>query len=171
MQYSKRDPDFTTVTCLEWKTILENDAHKDVIIESMRFLSTDGRASIYGFVIMCNHFHFVWQIMGEHELEDVQRDFLKYTGQKILMNLRNVGSPLLLELVVDAKDRKHQVWERNSLSVALWSQAVLSQKLKYIHDNPVRAGLCRYPEEYKYSSARFYLCNEKNWDFLSHYNG
>lgn len=48
---------------------------------------------------------------------------------------------------------------------------VLIQKLNYIHNNPVKAGLCKYPEEYKYSSARFYLCNEKDWDFLAHYKG
>ena len=30
------------------------------------------------------------------------------------------------------------------------------QKMEYIHYNPVEAGLCSYPEEYKYSSAKFY---------------
>jgi hypothetical protein len=35
----------------------------------------------------------------------------------------------------------------------------------------VRAGLCPYPEDYKYSSARFYLKNEKDWDFLVHVDG
>ena len=78
---------------------------------------------------------------------------------------------MLSELIVNAKDRRRQIWERNSLSVPLWTQDVLVQKLSYIHDNPVRAGLCRYPEEYKYSSAKFYICNEKDWDFLVHYNG
>ena len=36
------------------------------------------------------------------------------------------------------------------------SEKILIQKLKYIHENPVRAGLCKYPEEYKYSSALLY---------------
>ena len=72
---------------------------------------------------------------------------------------------MLNELLVNAKDRKHQVWERNSLGVPLWSQEVFLQKLEYIHNNPVRAGLCRYPEDYKYSSARFYEKNERDWDF------
>ena len=32
--------------------------------------------------------------------------------------------------------------------------------------NPVKACLCEYPEDYKYSSARFYVKNEKDWDFF-----
>jgi hypothetical protein len=30
------------------------------------------------------------------------------------------------------------------------------QKLRFIHENAVRAGMCKMPEEYKYSSALFY---------------
>jgi hypothetical protein len=37
----------------------------------------------------------------------------------------------------------------------LWTQAVLKQKLDYIHSNPVTAGICRYAEKYKYSSESF----------------
>ena len=171
MLYSRRYPDYTTITCLEWNPILENDRNKDIIINSLRYLTNEERVVVYGFVIMQNHFHLLWQIMGEHELDEVQRDFLKYTGQQILKIFRNEASSILKDLLVEAKDRKYQVWERNSLSIPLWTPKVLIQKLEYIHNNPIRAGLCRYPEEYKYSSARFYLCNEKDWDFLQHYDG
>jgi putative transposase len=85
--------------------------------------------------------------------------------------LRNDNSPVLQELLVNAKDRKHQVWERNSLGIPLWTSNVMWQKLDYIHNNPVRAGLCRYPWDYQHSSARFYLKNEKDWDFLVHVDG
>jgi hypothetical protein len=45
---------------------------------------------------------------------------------------------------------------------------VYQQKLEYIHNNPVKAGLCLLPEEYKYSSAKFYELNENDWIFLTH---
>ena len=118
-----------------------------------------------------NHFHLIWQMQGDHKRDDVQRDFLKYTGQQILKLLRNEQSSILQELTVNAKDRKHQVWERDSLGVPLWTSQVFEQKLEYIHNNPVKAVICRYPEDYKYSSARFYKKNEKDWVFLSHHEG
>lgn len=169
--YSKQYPEYITITCLEWKHLLDNDMHKDIIMNSLNFLVREARATIYAFVVMSNHLHLIWQCVGDHHRENVQRDFLRFTSQQIIKLLRNDHSPILTELEVDAKDRKHQVWERNSLSIPLWSTAVFNQKLEYIHLNPVRAGLCTYPEDYKYSSARFYLCNENNWSFLTHYNG
>ena len=75
------------------------------------------------------------------------------------------------ELAVHAKDRKYEVWERNSLGVPLWTNEVFWQKLDYIHHNPVKAGLCNYPEDYKYSSASFYYKADYVWDFLTHCDG
>ncbi len=63
---------------------------------------------------------------------------------------------LLEEFKVDKKDRDYQFWKRRPLSVELYSELVYWQKIDYIHDNPVKAGLCKYPEEYKYSSAKYY---------------
>ena len=70
-----------------------------------------------------------------------------------------------------AKDRMYQFWERNPLSVDLHSHDVFMQKLEYIHWNPVKAGLCSYPEGYHYSSARFYITGVDEFGFLTHLNG
>ena len=166
---SKYHPDFVTVTCLNWVPVLAAMEHKEIVINSLRFLVREERVRVSAFVLMDTHFHLIWQVMGEHKREDVQRDFLKFTSQQMLKHLRNNNSPILNELLVDAKDRKYQVWERNSLSVELYSEKVLAQKLDYIHLNPVQAGLCSLPEEYEYSSARFYEKNELHFDFLNHY--
>ncbi|HYJ63466.1 MAG TPA: hypothetical protein VEV62_06965 [Parafilimonas sp.] len=55
--------------------------------------------------------------------------------------------------------------------MSLFSKKVFVQNLDYIHNNPLRAGLCTFPEEYKYSSASFYLNGDKRWGFISHYEG
>jgi putative transposase len=171
VQYAKDHPDFITVTCLEWKPILQEDRFKEIIISSLSFLSKANRVTVYAFVIMDNHFHLIWQIMNEHTREAVQRDFLRYTSQQILKVLRNEQSPMQQDLVVNSRDRKHQVWERNSLSISLWSSKVLWQKIDYIHQNPVKAGLCKYSEGYYYSSASFYYRGDRRWDFLVHVDG
>jgi hypothetical protein len=100
----------------------------------------------------------------------VQRDFLKFTAQTIKEDMAKHHKNELMGFKVNAKDRKFQFWERNPLSVDLWSREVLIQKLKYIHENPVRVGFCRRAEDYKYSSALFYETGVDNWGFLTHYN-
>jgi putative transposase len=73
----------------------------------------------------------------------------------------------LEQFKVGKKDRNYQFWQRNSLSIPLYSKSVFEQKLEYIHYNPVKAGLCNLPEEYYYSSANFYKTGIDVFGFLS----
>ena len=103
--------------------------------------------------------------MENHVPKNIQLSFMKYTAQMILKELRNNHPHVLEKFVVKASDRKHQVWERRRLSTSLWNQQVFKQKLDYINNNPVEAGLCEHPYQYRYSSASFYSEKENEWDF------
>jgi putative transposase len=89
---AKQHVDFITTTCLDWKPVLVEDRFKNIIADSLEFISNEQRITVYAFVIMNNHFHLIWQIIGDHFREAVQRDFLKFTGQQILKHLRNETS-------------------------------------------------------------------------------
>ena len=101
--------------------------------------------------------------------QHVQRDFLKYTAQSIKNDLQKNQRKLLTHFEVDAKDRIYQIWKRRALSIVLRTDKVYRQKLEYIHWNPVKAGICKLPEDYRYSSALFYHTGVDNWGFLSHH--
>jgi putative transposase len=168
MPSSRRyDITFFTSTVLEWKFLLTNDLYKDIIIDSLKYLVEKERVMVHAFAIMNNHLHLLWHIRHPHAKDDVQRDFQKFTSQIILKDLRNNHVQLLQEFYVGAKDRKHQVWERNPLSIGIWSEEVLRQKLEYIHNNPVKAGLCAFPEDYLYSTARLYNGDLNQWKFVT----
>ncbi len=81
---------------------------------------------------------------------------MKYTAQKIKFDLQKTNPQYLEKFKVKAKDCEYQIWKRLPLSVELFTEKGYVQKIDYIHNNPVRAGLCKYPEEYKYSSAKYY---------------
>jgi hypothetical protein len=61
--------------------------------------------------------------------------------------------------------------KREPLGIELISPAVFEQKPDYMHNNPVRAGLCISPEYYYYSSARFYYDGIYSFGMLTHYSG
>jgi putative transposase len=100
----------------------------------------------------------------------VQQSFLKYTAQQIKADLTNHHPKVLEHFRVDAADRKYQFWERNPLSVFLWNEAVLLQKLHYIHQNPVRAGYVDAAADYYYSSATCYEEGSHRFSFLTPYD-
>ena len=119
---------------------------------------------------MPNHIHLIWQILLNYTPANVQRDFMKYTSQRILQSLRNENSPVYNDLIVESKDRKRQVWQRSALSIELYTEKVFQQKLNYIHSNPCqdRWQLVEHPENYIYSSAEFYETGKDRFGFLTH---
>ena len=169
MAFANDHPYFFTATNLNWEYVLHDHRTKNIVLNSLQFLTDNERVRIFAFCLMSNHIHLIWQTLGSHRRQDVQRDFLKYTGQQILRHLHETKSPLLRNLEVQAKDRQFQVWERNSLSISIESDKFLFQKLDYIHQNPVSAGMCKYAEDYYHSSASFYFRNTSHFKFLVHY--
>ena len=162
---------FFTATVLKWKPLFFNDSYKSIIIGSLKFLAEAKRVKIYGFVIMPNHIHIIWQVQKEHKLKNVQRDFMKFTSQQIQKDLRTNNPSLHQEFEVNLKDRKYQIWQRNPLSIDLYSREVIEQKLDYIHNNPVQGKwmLTDEPANYLYSSSSYYEREECRFPFLTHY--
>ena len=85
---------------------------------------------------------------------------------------------LLEEFKVNKYDCTYQTWKREPLSIELFTEKTFLQKLEYIlsdwpggHNNPVIAGLVAHPEEYKYSSARFYVDGSDDSKMITHYCG
>mgnify|MGYP003478629137 CR=1 FL=1 len=118
-----------------------------------------------------NHLHEHQQRRdaGRYKPPSSTKGFFKIHGTTNKKDLQKNCSDELVQFEVKAKDRQYQFWERNSLSVELRTGKVFQQKLHYIHFNPVKAGLCNLPEEYRYSSASFYEWNKTEWEFLTHH--
>jgi len=106
---------------------------------------------------MPNHVHFIWQQLQKNGKETPQGSFLKYTAHEFLKKLKQDGISKLYE--VNAANKKHEIWQRDSLSVEIISKDFAKQKIDYIHFNPVSGkwNLGKDHLDYYYSSARLRL--------------
>ena len=159
---------FWTATINQWQRLLLQDEYKEVVISSLEYLSNAGKTDVYAFVIMPNHIHLIWKTNELNGKETAQCSFFKYTAHEFRKMLLKEGKEKLSSYKVDAENKKHEFWQRDSLAVHLYSREVAFQKLKYIHNNPLAEHwqLAKHPCEYKYSSARYYELNEKDFLFL-----
>ena len=156
---------FTTVTVQNWYPLLRDDVNKEILIDAFRFVVNKQRAQIWAFVIMDTHFHIVWQILAPNKLCEVQRDLLKFTAQMMRKRILDEGNESLLRrFITNASDRYVQIWKRRSLSIEIYYDNVLQQKVNYIHNNVRKKG--GDDVLYKYSSAFYYATGIRNWDFL-----
>lgn len=163
--------EFLTATILDWQHLL-NDEFKRIIINAMSWLVKENRCKIYGFVIMPNHIHLLWQIENGYERVNVQGALLSFTAHEFKKKLMNRGEKFLLEKhLVNLIDRQFQFWQRDCLVKECWGEDFFEQKLDYIHNNPLQPhwSLSETPEDYYWSSASYYEKGESPFDFITHY--
>lgn len=149
-------PQFYTATIFKWLPLLDDDNCKQIIMESLHFLVKQKRVKIDAFVIMKNHIHLIWQPLPPYNLTRLQLTFMKFTAQKIKAYYLRNNPEIIEKCRVNKPNRIYQIWKRESLNKELFTSAVFDQKMEYIHHNPVKAGICKLPEKYRYSSASYY---------------
>ncbi len=170
--HQMRYTQFFTATILNWQKLLLPDTFKDIIISALKHRVEKKQVRIYGLVIMPNHIHLLWYIHPDIKREDFQRDLLKYTAREMIHTLKADGrDDIIQKHAVNDKDRKIQIWERNSLTTDIYSLEVFNQKLDYIHANPLqdRWQLAKETTGYKYSSAIFYETGVDEFNMLTNY--
>ncbi len=107
MKYPIIYPQFFTATILNWEPLLLKDQYKEIIIQCLQFLVKEKRIQLFGFVIMSNHVHFIWQPTFEFSLHQIQHSFMSFTA-KGLKNLLSNDEPEKLEKFrVNKYDRKY----------------------------------------------------------------
>ena len=117
-QYAQEWPQFFTATIQQWKDLLKEDKYKNIIVDALNFLVTEGNVTINGFVIMTNRLHIIWQAKDNNDLQKIQNSFIKHTSKEFKKLLEKDNSLQAFE--VNAINRKYNFWQRDSLNIELW---------------------------------------------------
>ena len=56
----------------------------------------------------------------------------------------------------NSNNKNYQFWRQDNMPLELFSPVAKDRKIDYIHNNPVEAGIAEKPEDYLYSSAKFF---------------
>ena len=160
---------FFTATINSWQNLLENNKIKDLLIDSMSWLVENKKAKINAFVIMPNHIHIIWVSLENGY--DIAGRFKSFTGSAIKKYLEENNAAMLANYQSTQSDRSYHIWERRSKSIEINTREIASQKVAYIHQNPLQEKwkLVEIEEDYIYSSAAFYLGENTKYKFLERY--
>jgi len=150
-------PHFLTCTVLEWLPLFAQQANARILLDSLQFLQDQRRLTLYAYVILENHCHF---LARSPDLPKAIASFKSFTAARILKRMTEKNSPALRLLALHkAKhkvDRQYQVWQEGSHPEQVDGEAMIRQKLSYIHNNTVARGYVDDPLHWRYSSARNY---------------
>ena len=121
-------------------------------------------------MIMSNHVHLIASAYTGIKLQNIIRDLKKFTSKQIEQAIPENRFESRKEWMLwmfkragerNSNNKNFQFWQQDNHPVELYGYETLKQKLNYVHENPVRAGVVYESWHYKYSSAIDYCTNIK----------
>jgi REP element-mobilizing transposase RayT len=94
---------------------------------------------LHAWVVMSNHVHVLFTPVNGHKLSSIMHSIKSYTA--------NQANRIL--------DRSGDFWATEYFDRYIRDGKHFSSTVAYIHNNPVKAGLCALAADWPFSSARF----------------
>ena len=167
-KYKIRDPEgvyFVTFTVIRWLDVFTRQEYRDIFMESLRYCQKNKGLALYAYCMMSSHVHLIISQHGERELQGTIRDIKKHTSLAIINAIKNNQRESRKDLLLwcfekagtnNINNERYQFWQQHSHPIELNTNEKLFQRLNYVHQNPVEAGIVLSAEDYLYSSAMNY---------------
>ena len=129
---------FWTITINKWQHLLMPDENKAIIMDSLQWLVQSELVKIYGYVVMSNHLHLIWEQLKMNGKEFPKNSFEKFAAKTFINNIKASNDGSLSNYAITAVDRQHNIWQRDPLAIQILNKEMAAQKLGYMHLNPMQ---------------------------------
>ena len=152
-------PYFSTWSVVHWQPVFSKRDAFGVIIDSFRYCRENKGLRLHAFVIMPTHVHLIASAPDGGRFSDLARDMRSFTSHQIVSLCEGGERKHFLHVFRSHAEygQKHKVWQERYQPKLLVGDKMVLQKLRYVHENPVRAGYVDAPEAWLHSSARNYV--------------
>jgi putative transposase len=116
--------------------VFSDDRAAQIALDCLQFFRRQGEIFLYGYVIMPDHLHLVFRPVPPLTLPKFVRRFKTFVAHEI---------------------GKGSIWQKGCWSEVIVNTDMLWNRVRYLNDNPVRAGLVAVSTDYCWSSAKEYL--------------
>jgi putative transposase len=134
---------FITFTCYHRASLLATEQARNTFVSALERVRKWYGFYIVGYVVMPEHVHL---LMSEPERGTLALS-LQMVKQTVSRKLRVAG-------------RNGPFWQARYYDFNVWSERKRVEKLRYMHRNPVTRGLVASPEDWAWSSFRYYVTGE-----------
>ena len=154
---------FLTLQVVDWIDVFTREKYRIIVTDSLNYCVTKKGLNIFAYVLMSNHVHLIANATHEN-LSNVIGAMKQHTSTTILDTIqqdRESRKEWMLPLFRKAaashqRNETYQFRAHENHPEEIFSPHFTFQRINYIHQNPVRAGITEKPEDYIYSSARDY---------------
>jgi putative transposase len=155
--YGTGDLHFITWSCHRRQPILGTAPRRDLLVTILEQARRKYRFVVHGYVVMPEHVHLLITEPEEGDpsvvMKVVKQRFARQLNEKRRATAARRGQ--LWESALGA------VWQKRFYDFSVWTERKRSEKLRYMHRNPVKRGLVAQPDQWEWSSFRAYFLGER----------
>jgi REP element-mobilizing transposase RayT len=148
---------FITVATKARIPVFRTDWMKEFLCLALDEARKSAGILLFAYVLMWDHMHLLTSCNSA--TSDVLRYLKGITARRVIDHLKEKGHfSSLAKLQHEERNRNHQysLWQTERNVLPVFSEGMFMEKVNYIHQNPVRAGLSERAEDYRWSSARIW---------------
>jgi putative transposase len=154
--YGTGELHYITCSCYQRKPWLGTPRQRDLFLEILEEVRQQHRFVVLGYVVMPEHFHL---LMSEPQVGNpstaMQSVKQRYAQRVIRRSRRRDQAQGSL-----SEREPMPVWQPRFYDFNVWTEHKRVEKLRYMHRNPVKRGLLPEPEQWPWSSFRYYKYGE-----------
>jgi putative transposase len=147
--YESHDLHFITFSCFRRMALLGTPERRDLFVTILEQVRQQYNLVVHGYVAMPEHVHLLMINPERGTPSTVVQVVKQRTARPILQEIRRAGGS------------GGHLWQERFYDFNVWSARKQSEKLAYMHHNPVKRGLVSRPEDWRWSSCRYYATGEQ----------
>jgi putative transposase len=148
---------YITAVAKDRLPVFRTDPIKVITCKALDEARKSGGFAIYAYVIMPDHLHAI----ADSAIKPSK--VLQFTNgiisRRVIDHLKEHGHNASLRKLrreSGARGHMYSLWEHHNNALPIFSEGMFMEKVNYIHQNPVRAGLVERAEDYRWSSIRIW---------------
>ena len=148
-----------TFSCYKDQDFLADEQICSWVVQNLDVCRNRGLFRLLSYVLMPDHVHLLIMPQGDDYSISKILAAIKIPMTRKLLSCKDDFANDLTPKMLDQTLEKgtHRLWQRGGgYDRNLYSREAIIDSMNYMHENPVRKGLARAPEEWKWSSAGYY---------------
>ena len=155
---------FVTFSVVGWVDVFTREDYRQIFLKNLQYCQEHKELQLHAWCLMSNHAHLIVSA-ANMDTSSILRDFKKFTAKAIIKAIATNPQESRREWMLaifkragkkNSRNTHYQFWQQDNHPKELFSEVFSQQKLNYVHNNPVEAGIVANAAHYLYSSAKDY---------------
>lgn len=147
---------FVTFSCQRRLPLLGNPAIRDLFAQTLAAARTRHSFELFAWVVMPEHIHLLLRPHPDSRLDEALRSIKTSIAKRVITRWHQLHAPILEQIRTGRGTLRF--WQKGGgFDRNVRDEHEFRREVRYIHRNPVKRGLVARPEDWMWSSVRWWM--------------